>query len=89
MGKYSDQDRVIALGGIFQAARLARDIARTGSEEDGHDNQSWFASGGLERERWGLRGLVRRARTESDFDPTPPDENDHIQIASASCRAIV
>jgi vitamin B12 transporter len=46
-------------------------IARTGSEQDGHDNQSWFASGGLERERWGLRGLVRRARTESDFDPTP------------------
>lgn len=30
MGKYSDQDRVVALGGIFQAARLARDIARTG-----------------------------------------------------------
>ena len=30
MSKYSDQDRVIALGGIFQAARLARDIARTG-----------------------------------------------------------
>jgi len=30
MAKYSDTDRVIALGGIFQAARLARDIARTG-----------------------------------------------------------
>lgn len=30
MKRYSDTDRVIALAGIFQAARLARDIARTG-----------------------------------------------------------
>jgi high frequency lysogenization protein len=30
MTKYSVTDRVTALGGIFQAARLARDIARTG-----------------------------------------------------------
>jgi len=30
MTNYSDTDRVIALGGIFQAARLARDIARNG-----------------------------------------------------------
>jgi len=30
MTRYSDKDRVMALGGIFQAARLARDIARTG-----------------------------------------------------------
>ena len=30
MAKYSDQDRVTALAGIFQAARLARDIARKG-----------------------------------------------------------
>ena len=46
-------------------------IARSGSEEDGYDNHSWFASAGLDREHWGLRTLVRRARTESDFDPTP------------------
>ena len=46
-------------------------IARSGSEEDGYDNHSWFASAGLDREHWGLRALVRRARTESDFDPTP------------------
>ncbi len=46
-------------------------IARSGSEDDGYDNHSWFASAGLDRERWGLRALVRRARTESDFDPTP------------------
>lgn len=31
MTTYSDNDRVIALAGVFQAARLARDIARTGS----------------------------------------------------------
>lgn len=30
MTQYSNTDRVTALGGIFQAARLARDIARTG-----------------------------------------------------------
>ena len=46
-------------------------IARSGSEDDGYDNHSWFASAGVDRERWGLRTLVRRARTESDFDPTP------------------
>jgi len=46
-------------------------IARSGTEEDGYSNNSWFASAGLDRERWGLRTLVRRARTESDFDPTP------------------
>ena len=31
MANYSEIDRVIALGGLFQAARLARDIARTGA----------------------------------------------------------
>lgn len=31
MAQYSDVDRVIALAGVFQAARLARDIARGGS----------------------------------------------------------
>ncbi len=30
MTRYSETDRVIALGGIFQAAQLARDIARKG-----------------------------------------------------------
>jgi high frequency lysogenization protein len=30
MGSYRDQDRTVALGGIFQGARLARDIARRG-----------------------------------------------------------
>ncbi len=30
MAKYSENDRVIAIGGLFQAARLARDIARNG-----------------------------------------------------------
>lgn len=30
MTKYSDTDRALALGGIFQAARLARDVARNG-----------------------------------------------------------
>lgn len=31
MAKYSDIDRVIALGGVFQSASLARDIARSGT----------------------------------------------------------
>jgi len=31
MGAYSDKDRVTALAGVFQAAQLARDIARTGN----------------------------------------------------------
>ena len=31
--KYSDEDRVIALGGIYQAARLVRDIARKGQSD--------------------------------------------------------
>ena len=30
MTKYSESDRILALGGLFQAARLARDIARKG-----------------------------------------------------------
>jgi high frequency lysogenization protein len=30
MSSYTDKDRVIALAGVFQAARLARDIARNG-----------------------------------------------------------
>ena len=30
MTQYSDTDRTVALGGVFQAARLARDIARNG-----------------------------------------------------------
>ena len=30
MTQYSDADRTVALGGVFQAARLARDIARNG-----------------------------------------------------------
>jgi high frequency lysogenization protein len=30
MATYNDADRVLALGGVFQAARLSRDIARTG-----------------------------------------------------------
>jgi high frequency lysogenization protein len=30
MTKYSDRDRVLALSGVFQGARLARDIARKG-----------------------------------------------------------
>ncbi len=30
MGHYSETDRVVALGGLFQAAQLARDIARKG-----------------------------------------------------------
>ena len=30
MTRYTDKDRVVAMAGIFQAARLARDIARTG-----------------------------------------------------------
>jgi high frequency lysogenization protein len=30
MPRYTESDRVLALGGIFQAARLARDIARSG-----------------------------------------------------------
>ena len=30
MTEYGDRDRVIALGGVFQGARLARDIARNG-----------------------------------------------------------
>lgn len=40
MAKYSETDRVIALGGIFQSACLARDIARTGR----CDNQAFVAS---------------------------------------------
>ncbi|MDJ0740460.1 MAG: high frequency lysogenization protein HflD [Gammaproteobacteria bacterium] len=30
MSRYSDADRVVALGGVFQGARLARDVARNG-----------------------------------------------------------
>lgn len=30
MSQYSDADRVVALGGVFQGARLARDVARNG-----------------------------------------------------------
>jgi vitamin B12 transporter len=49
-------------------------IARQGTERDGYDNRSGFASGGLTRERWSLRGLVHRTRTAAEFDPTPfPD----------------
>jgi high frequency lysogenization protein len=33
MTQYTQEDRVIALAGVFQAARLARDIARNGSSD--------------------------------------------------------
>lgn len=46
-------------------------VARQGSERDGYDNNAWFASGGVNRDRWSLRGLVRRTWTTSEFDPTP------------------
>ncbi len=46
-------------------------ISRAGKEDDGYDNRSWFASGGLDRGNWALRSLVRQGRTRSDFDPTP------------------
>jgi len=38
--KYSDTDRVIALAGIYQAARLVRDIARTGQCDTGASSAS-------------------------------------------------
>jgi len=44
-------------------------LARTGSEKDGFDSTSALVSGGVSRDRWALRGLLRGVRTESDFDP--------------------
>ncbi|MFU8817694.1 MAG: TonB-dependent receptor plug domain-containing protein [Pseudomonadales bacterium] len=44
-------------------------ISRTGSGKDGYDNRSALLSGGLDRERWALRGVLRGVRTRSDFDP--------------------
>ncbi len=72
MSRYSDQDRVIALAGIFQAARLTRDIARTGAcdaEAFVHSRDSLFdfspasvvaVFGGIHGVSHGLRALRKQ-----------------------------
>jgi len=68
-------------------------IARQGSEQDGHDNTSWFASGGVHRDNWSLRGLSRRTWTRSDFDPTPypaylPADGDEVNTHDELLTAV-
>jgi vitamin B12 transporter len=45
--------------------------SRQGHERDGFDSNAWSAAGGVIRDRWTLRGLVRRVWTASEYDPTP------------------
>lgn len=72
MSNYTEQDRTLALGGLFQAARMARDIARNGicdatAFEASRDSLFAFDAetvadvyGGSEAVAHGLRSLVRQ-----------------------------
>jgi high frequency lysogenization protein len=68
MSKYSDTDRVMALGGVFQAARLARDIARTGvcdaaAFEASRESLFEFDPQSVESVFSGRQGIVNGLRT--------------------------
>jgi high frequency lysogenization protein len=80
MTEYSATDRVTALGGIFQAARLARDIARTGVCDAGAfeaSRESLFefepdsvatVFGGRQGVRYGLRTLYTQLEKPQQRD---------------------
>ncbi|MBT8430195.1 MAG: high frequency lysogenization protein HflD [Gammaproteobacteria bacterium] len=80
MTEYSVTDRVTALGGIFQAARLARDIARTGVCDAGAfeaSRESLFefepdsvaaVFGGRQGVRYGLRTLYTQLEKPQQRD---------------------
>jgi len=80
MTQYSVTDRVTALGGIFQAARLARDIARTGVCDAGAfeaSRESLFefepdsvaaVFGGRQGVRYGLRTLYTQLEKPQQRD---------------------
>lgn len=77
---YSEQDRVIALAAVFQAARLVRDLARSGRcdraalertvqalfDFDPEDTASPF--GGLDSLQLGLRTLVGQLGSPNERD---------------------
>ncbi len=46
-------------------------IASSGSEEDGFNSESGFATATVNAAAWQLQGLIRRLRANADFDPAP------------------
>lgn len=80
MTQYSGTDRVTALGGIFQAARLARDIARSGvcdasAFETSRESLFEFEPdsvaavfGGTQGVRYGLRSLFSQLEKPAQRD---------------------
>jgi len=80
MTDYRDTDRVIALGGIFQAARLARDIARNGvcdaaAFEASRESLFVFEPesvaavfGGIDGVAYGLRALLQQIERGTERD---------------------
>jgi len=80
MTQYSGTDRVTALGGIFQAARLARDIARSGvcdasAFETSRESLFEFEPdsvaavfGGIQGVRYGLRSLFSQLEKPAQRD---------------------
>lgn len=80
MTQYSGTDRVTALGGIFQAARLARDIARSGvcdasAFETSRESLFEFEPdsvaavfGGIQGIRYGLRSLFSQLEKPAQRD---------------------
>ena len=77
---YTDHDRIIALAGIFQAARLVRDIARTGQFDSTAYNSSIDSLfnfnptstaavfGGESGVSYGLRAIVSQLEAPKDRD---------------------
>jgi vitamin B12 transporter len=68
-------------------------ISRNGSGDDGYRNASALASGGVERETWALRGLLRQVNTRSDFDPVSfvtglPEDGDRENRHEESLAAL-
>ncbi len=77
---YSERDRVVALAAVFQAARLVKDLARSGRcdrsaleqtiqalfDFDPADVASPF--GGLEGLQWGLRTLIAQLASPAERD---------------------
>jgi high frequency lysogenization protein len=67
MTDYTDTDRILALGGVFQAARLARDIARNGvcdatAFEAGRESLFNFEPESVESVFGGAKGLAHGVR---------------------------
>ena len=71
MPQYSQQDRVIALAGLFQAAQLARDVARNGvcdatAYEASRESLFFFEPETVAAVFGGERGILRGLQTISE-----------------------